>query len=292
MSLKFNPDKAYVMPVFFGPTWMQQQPFEGGKGMRDHFQPGEVNVASLTYETDADVLEAMIPDCYTLNDPFVNVSVCEFTNLGWLNGKTYNLINVNVPVHFKGERDDLDGDLVLAMFENHTDPIVGGRETMGYGKLHCDIPPIQHNDNKYIALASAWNFQFMKLTLDVSKPAPDLDTLIKNEMRSAGKMHYKYIPAVMEYGDDPGQNFTTPAIAYPTILPKWEKPDDYPYEIRKPDITFCDGTIEWTAPTWEDWPTFGNVGAGLASLKCKRVIGGKQLVYDEPCEYITCYRLR
>ena len=96
----------------------------------------------------------------------------------------------------------------------------------------------------------------------------------------------------MEYGDDPGQNFTTPAIAYPTILPKWEKPDDYPYDIRKPDITFCDGTIEWTAPTWEDWPTFGNVGAGLASLECKRVIGGKQLVYDEPCEYITCYRLR
>ena len=121
--------------------------------------------------------------------PYVSVCLCEFTNLDWLASKTYNLINVNVPVHFKGERDDLDGDLVLVMFENHADPIVGGRDTMGYSKIYCDIPRVQHDENKYIATASSWDFRFMKMELDISKPILDLDTFKANESRSAGKMY-------------------------------------------------------------------------------------------------------
>lgn len=292
MSLQLNEKKVHSMPIFFGPWFGQQQPWEGGKGFGDHYAPGVVNVVSITYETEREILESMIPSCYTLNDPFVNVSVCEFTNLGYLNGKSYNLININTPVHFKGERDDLDGDLILAMFENHADPIVGGRETMGYSKLYCDIPPIQHCEGKYTALASSWDFRFMKIVIDTNTPAKDLETLKASEARSAGKMNFKYIPKVMEKGEDPKQNFTKPEIAYPTILPKWVKPADYPYTLRVPNVEWCDGTIEWTAPTWEDWPTFGNVGVGLASLKVKRVLGAKHLVYDEPAEYNATYRLR
>lgn len=292
MTLKMKDGKAYTMPIFFGPSYGQQQPWEGGKGMGDYFQPGDNNVVAITYETDADVLEQYIPECYTLNAPIVSVAVSEFANLGWLNGKSYTLINISCPVHFKGERDDLDGDLVLAMFENHADPIVGGRETMGYSKLYCDIPPIQHNESKYIALASAWDFNFMKIEIDTSKPAADVQAAQEWDAKSAGKVHFKYIPEVMEKGENPRTNFTKPAVACPTILPKWTKPDDYPYEIRTPEIQWCDGTIEWKCPTWEDWPTNGNVGAGLASLKPKKVLAAKHLLYNDPCYYATCYRLR
>ena len=105
-------------------------------------------------------------------------------------------------------------------------------------------------------------------------------------------MHYKYVPDVMEKGEDPATNFTKPAIAYPTILPKWQRPDDYPYNLRIPDIDFCDGKVEFYKPEWTDMPTYYNVGVGLNSLVCKRVIGAKHLIYDEPCEYTTCYKLR
>ena len=113
-----------------------------------------------------------------------------------------------------------------------------------------------------------------------------------NEARSEGKIHYKYVPDVMEKGEDPATNFTKPAIAYPTILPKWQRPDDYPYNLRIPDIDFCDGKVEFYKPEWTDMPTYYNVGVGLNSLVCKRVIGAKHLIYDEPCEYTTCYKLR
>lgn len=295
MALKFEKDKVYMMPVFFGPSSMQSEPDRPGKPgrkMTDHYQPGDVNVVQVTYETDREVLEQMIPDCYTLRAPYVTVCLCEFNTLGWLNGKSYNLININVPVHFKGERDDLDGDLVLAMFENHSDPIVGGREMMGYGKLFCDIPKVQHCDGKYIATASSWDFRFMKMEIDTDAAAPDAETLKAIEASSAGKMHYRYFCDVMEKGDDPRTNYTKPAVAYPTILPKWQKPADYPYEIMTPEVQYCDGKVEFYMPEWEDMPTWYNVGKGLASLKCKRVIAAKHVHYNDPCEYTSCYRLR
>ncbi|MEA4923245.1 MAG: acetoacetate decarboxylase family protein [Eubacteriaceae bacterium] len=295
MSLKFINDEIYMMPVFFGPQAGHRRPdMPGlpGKKMNDYYQPGDVNVVSITYETDRKVLEKMIPECYTLNDPYVTVNLSEFTNLGWQAGKTYNLVGVSCPVHFKGERDDIDGDLVLVMFENQTDPILGGRETMGYGKVFCDIPPIQHLENRYIALASGFGFRFMKIDIDVNKKAPDLKTMKMNEERSKGKMQYRYFPKVMEKGDDPAMNFTQPEIEYPTILPVWTKPDDYPYEIMEPQVTYCDGSIDFIRPEYEDMPTMYNIAWGLSDLKCKRVIGAKHVKYNDPCHYTDCYRLR
>ncbi len=300
MSFKFEKNKVYMMPVFFGPSSIQSPP---GKHMSDPFfpndfySPGDNHVVSVTFETDRELLESLIPECYSLKEPLVSVSVVEFTNLGWLAGNTYNLINITCPVRFDGERDHLDGDLVLVMFENHSDPIVGGRETMGYSKIYCEIPRIRHHltetSEHYIATASVWNFRFMKMKIDLKKPAADAETIGSIVMRSAGKMHYKYIPDVNEkeeIGKIP--NFTKPAISYPTILPKWVKPDNYPFSIRVPEVQFCDGTLEFYESEWEDSPACHNVTKGLANLKIKRILGAQHIRYDEPCMYNTCYKLR
>jgi len=149
MSLKFDNTKVYGMPVFFGPDASQARPPRDGKpqgSMLTYYQPATVEVIGVTYETERKVLEAMIPDCYTLNDPFINVSVCDFHHLGWAAGKSYNLINVNCPVHFKGEKDELDGDLVMVMYEDQADPILRGREQLGYSKIYADIQPIEHDE--------------------------------------------------------------------------------------------------------------------------------------------------
>lgn len=287
MAFVRRDDKVYIMPVSLGPISICN-PEPGEK----YYEPGEVQVASITYETDREALEKLIPECYTLNDPYVTVAVCEFKHLGYLAGKAYNLINVNVPVHFKGERDDLDADYILVMFENHGDPIMGGRDTMGYNKVYCEIPNIERNGSKYMARALNWDFKFMNLEVDLSQDVPDPETYAANEARSQGKVNYKYLPHVMEKGEDPATNYTKPAVAYPTILPKWEKPADYPYEIRTPKIQKGSGKIEFIRPTWEEMPSDYNIAAALSTLECKRVIGAKHVVYDEPAVYNTCYRLR
>ena len=287
----------YLMPVAFGPDSGHYLPSINGqpeKRITDYYHPGDVQLTQVTYETDPDVLEAMIPDCYTLNDPWVSVTVCEFTNLGWQFGRTYNLINVSAPVHFKGERDDIDGDFVMVMFENQCEPIIGGRDTMGYAKIFCNIPRTQRYGTVYTNYATNLDFRFMKLQIDTSKPCPDIENMRKYEGRSAGKMNFKYIPGVKEKDDPEYSNFKFADIAYPTILPNWEKPDDYPYEdeLLTPQITFCDGSVTWYSPEWEDMPAMHRVAQGLASLECKRVIGAKHGIYSDPCHYTSCYRLR
>ena len=186
--------------------------------------------------------------------------------LYYLYSSTNNLINVNVPVHFKGERDDLDADYIMVMFENHGEPIMGGRDTMGYNKVYCEIPNIEHYGSKYVARANSWDFRFMKMELDMSKEPQDLATVQAIEAKSQGKVNFKYLPHVMEKGEDPALNYTKPAVAYPTILPKWEQPDDYPYELRKPEIEYGDGTIEFIKPTWEEMPTDYNIGLTVSVL--------------------------
>jgi len=283
------------MPVFFGPSSISKRGPRNGKPAADlntYLQPAEVEVIGVTYETDREVLESMIPDCYTLNDPFVSVLVCDFHYLGWAAGKSYNLVNVNCPVHFKGEKDDLDGDLVMVMYEDHPDPIIGGRETMGYSKIYADIQSIEHDEQYYRSGASEWDFKFMNMEIDTSRPAADQKTFMANEARSQGKLHLKYFPKTMEKGGDPATNFTEPDVCYPTILPKWVKPDDYPYETIDPKPVYCDGKVEFYEPTWEQMPTYQGVCKGLSSLTVKRVIGAKHVFYSDPCHYTTCYRLR
>jgi len=286
MALKFNTNQRVTMPPFFGPAYSQNP--KASQCVNGHFKPAEVDSISITYETDDALLENCIPECYRMREPLITVNVCEFNRIGWLNGKSYRLINVNCPVHFKGELDDCDGDLVLAMFENHCDPIVGGRELMGYSKLYCDIPPIQFNGKKYISIASCWDFQFMKITVDTNEAPSELERVEKTMVASQGKMHLK----VFTHNHSRDEERHISNEMYPTMLPLWKKPNDYPWEMIEPKTEWGNGTIEWNAPSWEDWPTNGHVAVGLAKLPVCKILAAKHCVYSDPCEYGDIFRLK
>ena len=52
-----------------------------------------------------------------------------------LAGHGYNLTGVSVPTRFHGEKGVVEGNLLLVMWENHADPIITGREQLGYSKI-------------------------------------------------------------------------------------------------------------------------------------------------------------
>jgi len=281
MAFKLTPGRLPLQPIFFGPAYSQSVADGQAVTRNGYFKPADVNCLSVSYLTDREALEECIPSWFTLREPIITVNTCEFNNLGWANGKKYNLINISCPVHFKGELDDVDGDLVLVMFENHCDPIIGGREYMGYGKLLCDIPDIQWNGFEYISLGfGGWGGKFMELHGDMTK-APDeadkkyvLDTLSK----SKGKMHVKSLLQNHHYTDPKRVTLDI----YPTMLPLWEKPENYDWEFMEPKTEYGVGTAKFTELSWADWPTFGQISKGMANLPIKKVLLARHMTYSDP----------
>lgn len=287
MGLKFEKGKVYEMPVFFGPAPVPKSLNAEGKSVL--YQPADVEAVSVMFETDAGKLEALLPDGFALNAPVLSVAVCEFAYIGWLGGHTYTLINISTPVHFDGARDRLDGDLILTMFENHADPIVGGRDQLGYSKIYADIPRYLKNNGVIKASASSWGFKFMDLAIDLNKPAEAPEKMKELAAKGQGKFNYKYISACRELSGEAD----VPDACYPTFNPKaWTKPNDYPYAIKTPETQFCSGSIKFRFPEPDDMPTYWHILQFLSELEIKRYLGAQHISYSDPCDYSHVYRLR
>ncbi len=289
MGFKFENGKAYEMPVFFGPAPIPKNLDSNGKAVLN--KPGDIEAITVLFETDAAKINSLLPEGYTSNAPVLSVAVCEFANIGNFAGNTYYLINISTPVHFDGARDHLDGDLILAMFENHGEPIVGGRDQLGYSKIFCDIPRFVNNNPIYKASAFSWGFKFMDLAIDLRKPAENPDKIKQLAAKSQGKFNYKYIQKTPDLGEPMGAGGAD--ACYSTFNPKaWKKPDDYAYTFKPVETQFCSGSVKFYNPEPDDMPTYWHIGQFLAKLEIKKYLGAQHTIYNDPCDYSHVYRLK
>lgn len=289
MGFQIEKNKVYEMPVFFGPVPIPKNKDDTGNYILK--KPANVEAVTIMFETDAAKLEALLPPGFSLNDPIVSVAECEFANIGYFGGNTYTLLNISVPVHYDGMEEKLDGDLVLVMFENHADPIVGGRDQLGYAKIYADMPRFVKNGKTIKASASSWGFKFMELCIDPGKQAEDPEKMEALATMSRGKFNYKYIQSTpykeVGYGNGGAD------ACYPTFNPKaWTMPEDYPFTIRQPENSYCSGQIRFNSPDEDEVPAYWHIIRYLANLDIKRYLGVRHSFYNDPCDYSHVYRLR
>lgn len=289
MGFQFEKNKVYEMPVFFGPM-------PGNKNLDDKgnyvlMKPADVEALTVMFETEAAPLEALLPNGFSLNAPVLSVAECEFANIGYFAGNTYTLLNLSVPVHYDGAEEHLDGDLILVMFENHGDPIVGGRDLLGYSKIYAELPRFVKDGRSIRASASSWGFRFMDLTLELEKPAEAPEQMKELAALSQGKFNYKYIQSTPY--KEAGYGKGGADACYPTFNPKaWTKPEGYPFPIRQPEVQTCAGHIQFHEPRPNDMPNYRHIAQYLASLKIKRYLGAQHSTYNDPCDYSHLYRLK
>jgi acetoacetate decarboxylase len=289
MGFQLKKNKVYEMPVFFGPVPVPKNLDEDGNYVLK--KPGDIEAITVMFETEREQLETLLPEGFSLYAPVLSIAECEFANLGHFGGNTYTLVNISVPVHFKGTEEALDGDLVLAMFENHAEPIIGGRDQLGYSKIYADMTPFIKNGKTIKACCSSWGFRFLELTLTPDKPAENPDRITELGMRSKGKFNYKYIQSTPYKGMAYGSGGSD--ASYVTFNPKeWTKPKDYPFTIRKPEITFCSGSITFHRPEPDDMPTYWHIVQYLSDLKIKQYLGAQHSFYNDPCDYSHVYRVK
>ena len=234
---KFEEDKCYRMPAHFG--GYVYQPVE----LCYH----DVANMKITYKTDGDQLSEYIPEGFELLRPELSVAFGQCREIDWMAGSAYNLVDVSVPVRFKGKRDQIEGTFSLVTWENKTAPILGGREESGVSKIFCDIEDMHILQNKRFTAASFECNTFLRLAMTVESPLDD-NAMAMFRKAPSNSMHWRYIPKVGAPGADISQ-----AILYPQRLEAkqgWQG----------------SGSIDWIKLTYEQCPSQCHIIYALANL--------------------------
>ena len=241
MTYELNPNQMYRMPTHFGPA---TGPRRGPEG--NHFacadNPKSTAIA-VSFLTNAAQLTPLLPPGFTLaGEPVVTVTASYITEIEWLAGRGYNTLGVSFPATFTGEVDRVTGNFLTVLWENLTDPIITGREELGFAKIYCALPEPTVLHGTTHCTASWLGFKFMDLTVTDLTPAPvNTAPSATNATPVDGILHYKYIPRTGEWGQADA--------AYPVLTPAAT-----PNRVVKEQWQGV-GQVNFHQARWEDLPT-------------------------------------
>jgi len=189
--VKLDPSKLYLMPLIAGPQY--------DKDPLPQLAYPQVENLAIRFQTEHDAARALVPECYQLDStPQVTVVFGYFHGLGFLAGGGYNVAMFQIAARFDGERDHLEGDYIPVMFENHTQPILGGREFLGVHKWFVDIPPAKLMPGGSLRCeASLWGHFLFALDLPpLKRQNPIVKAVASRQINSRPWLGYKYVPAL------------------------------------------------------------------------------------------------
>ena len=258
MGYAFLPGRRYRMPTHFGPAL----------GPRHHPDPEksyggpdylDAAMATAVFEADPGQLERFLPPGFELRAPHtLNFSFSYFTDISWLAGRAYNTFGVTTPVRYRGREDNVAGGLLLVLWENMADPIITGREDLGFSKIYCELPEKQFLGDR-LKCRAAWDgCEFATMELNgLAEAGPDA---MPADPESEGVLHYKYIPATGSVGEADVEYATfSPAAMDGMSLKKFMAADTAAISFRK--------------STWEELPTLVHIVNALAELDIGKCLG-------------------
>tara|TARA_R110000824_G_scaffold7892_6_gene35926 strand:- start:42464 stop:43294 length:831 start_codon:yes stop_codon:yes gene_type:complete len=257
MSIKRIPGKMYRMPMSFGPSLGPRQLPEGRQ--LDYAQAPDSRTLSISFRSNPEQLAALLPECFMLGqEPIVTIFCSEMTNVDWLAGRGYSMVGVTFPARFSGKQDQLEGSFLCVLFENMCEPIITGREELGFSKVYAEINGPTVSDNGALVNVSWHGFDFLEIKARKLHENPTPNQTLGG-LRNDGLMHYKYIPKTGDWG--------SADIEYPTF---------YPSSCDKGKVTkllIGDGHFSWNKARWEDLPTLYNIVNTLANLEIIEYLG-------------------
>ena len=271
MPYQFDPDQMYRMPTHFGP---RTGPRRGPDGRKFECRDNPYSTSfSVSFLSNSAQLEKFLPPGFALDgEPVVTVSATYMTEIEWLAGRGYNTLGVSFPARFEGEADRLSGSFLTVLWENLTDPILTGREEIGFSKIYCELPTPTSLRGQHHIIASWLGFKFLDMYVDDlrEQSRQEIDELASSQS-GAGILHYKYVPRTGEWG--------RADAAYAVLTPA-ETPNRRVLE-RKVGV----GSLKFHKARWEDMPTQYNIVNAFADLEIReyrgaslaKTVGGKDL---------------
>ena len=233
----------YRMPVGFGPATGPRRGPDGRRFLHDRRSNFGV---VFRFRSDREILRRMTPSEFELaDDPVVTINSNHMTNIDWLAGRSYAVLGVRWRVHYRGSRDQVDGEYLAVLWENMTDPILTGRDELGIAKLYADLPTPVIEDGRMTVRAIWDGFTFLELGLEVGS---DLPLPIPPERLASfgeGLLNVKYLPATGDWGGTDHQSVT---------LTPFDTPEGFDGETM--DAAYAaSASMRFYEARWEDLPT-------------------------------------
>lgn len=204
-------------------------------------------VARVVFETEAEVVARLLPPGFApAAEASVAFEVQNLTQVDWLAGRSYSTLGVKIPAIFQACDGDVQGDFLAVLWENLADPILSGREELGYAKLWCDIEESARSETGCRFAATWLGHPFTEIELE------DLEPSRERPPAAQPLLHYKYVPRT----GCPGQA----DAAYATITPS-ANPD----LVVEKRLT-GKGRVSFRRSTWEQLPTLFHIVNALADI--------------------------
>jgi hypothetical protein len=258
------------MPLSFGSSPGPRQDLQGRKRIMN--AGAKYRTAYMTFKTKKSYLQTLMPTKeFNIKSQggwtTATFSVTRLENLQWLGGRGYSHFGLYIHnVAYNGELDpcstaleakDKLGSLLPVLFENMADPIITGREELGFSKVFATLQETQ-TEGSY-ALNAGWegtNFCQIKLT-DL---AAEEDTAPIDE---TPLYHYKVIPSSRRAGELDTEYTTV------SQLKLGENAKESRWKAGKAEILFSDLKNEELERAF---PTLANIIAGLREIEVCEVI--------------------
>ena len=259
MSYQFQPGKLYRMPTHFGPS---VGPRQGPDGRRYDCRDGpKVTAVAVNFLTHPEQLAALLPQRFEVGpQPIVTVYATYMKQIEWLAGRGYNTLGVTFPAVFQGDVDRAEGQFLAVLWENLADPIISGREELGFSKVYCELPEPNVLVGGMKCQASWLGFTFLDLKVQNLTPQSrdQIDDFVAGQAGD-GRLHYKYIPRTGQWGEaDAAYAVLTPAATPNQVI-----------EER----SVGEGTVRFHSATWEQLPTLFHIVNTLGALEIKEYLG-------------------
>jgi hypothetical protein len=245
-----NLKSHYRMPRVFGAL-------PGPRNVPKDKQPLPNNQTNLVIAvsalTDAHTLaELLPPDCTLDGEPLLTVTMTFMSNIGWLAGRGYAILNVGFRIaHESKSQGKLTGVFTPVLWENLADPIMTGREELGFSKIYAEMPPPVIIGNSYSGIAAWQGFRFAEVV------ATDLEEAAVELPPAGGSFHYKFIPRTGAQGEAD--------TAYLEYAPPNRAATGYS-GLRVVRRMTGKGSFKFHTARWEDVPFQYPIINGLAAL--------------------------
>ncbi|TGO15060.1 hypothetical protein BPAE_0601g00020 [Botrytis paeoniae] len=254
------------IPMSFGPSPGPRQDLNGiqWKPLKPTYK-----TSYITFKTYKSYLLTLLPsdDFQTSTEGMwatATFSVTRLENLEWLGGRGYSMLGLYVHdiVHKRfsgshsGNSAELKGDFLPVLFENMADPIITGREEIGFSKVFATLDEKASSESSFVLSAGWEGTEFCRLTLNHLEEAPNAESALLSPA-----LHYKAIPSSMKKGQDAEYATTYPSIPTAEGERKWK--------AGKAEIVFTDlenGELDMA------FPTLANIIKRLRGVKVVEII--------------------